>query len=85
MKIRQHIPSYISGLTPKITIFNSIHELLEIEWIKQYKDENLSHFCRDDEGVTLMIENEDGTNFWVLGYILDGNINELDIAKVMEM
>lgn len=83
MKIRQHIPSFVTGADSKEIEFKTVEELLDIDWIKSWAeptDENGRKFYRwsidhcnvsnsYDIRNTLMIEKDEGTWWWVVGYL----------------
>lgn len=71
-KIKQHIPSYVSGFEPEVSSFSSLKELLTIPWIKKYKEvknKAFCEFCYDDS--FLMVIYNRGLNWWVVGRFLD--------------
>ena len=78
MKITQHVPNYISGCDPRVTEFESLEELLEIEWVKQWSTHDMKDlpFWRYSESkgkydIILMAEWKEGDKhtWWVLGYL----------------
>ena len=35
-EIRQHIPNYVEGFTPRTVVFETLEELLAIDWVAQH-------------------------------------------------
>lgn len=82
----QHIPGYVERCAPPFTTaFNSLQELLDAQWVQRYKSwEAFHNFCRSKNGRHLMIENEDGTWWWVVAHVSSDSINELPVARMNE-
>ncbi len=78
-KIHQYRPMFFDGYDNQINEFNSIDELLNIDWVKNFSlgmDEKPNpHFHKysisDDGRPTLMAEFEDGKTWYVIGFIDD--------------
>ena len=39
MEIIQHIPNFISGVRPKKFIVDNINDVLDLDWVKAWKDD----------------------------------------------
>lgn len=81
-KIRQHIPGYFDGFEPQETDFETLEELLEIDWVKDYliwEDQKGLHFVRGDD--SLLVANEDHTWWWCVGHVTPGSIDSLPKCK----
>ena len=83
MKIRQHIPSCCSGVTPNEAEFTTVEELLEIDWVKLAKEDKdfyrFSFSFRDEPDIfsALMLELNEGKFWWVIGYVPFENAKQL--------
>ena len=82
-KITQHRPSYFSGFEIQTFDFNSIEELLEIHFVKNFNAEFNSKFFQysyseySDEPTkkfVLLAEYNEGKEWWVIGYVDDNEI-----------
>ena len=90
IKVLQHIPNFVDCGKPKEVEAKTLKELLEVKWIKDYTNSHfnggdLLTFCRSDSynsKTLLMVENDDGTAWWVVGTVLSGNIDQLPKAKM---
>ncbi len=78
MKIRQRIPNFVDGVTPKQDTFETCEELLNLEWVKNWDtiDSDEIPFWRYSESkhgdeYLLMAEYKNGKNHksWVIGYM----------------
>jgi hypothetical protein len=93
--IIQYRPSYFSGYENAINEFNSLDELLNIEWVDAFKrlpnDQISPSFHQfsinkwsdqNDHKYVLIAEYKEGFEWWVVGYIDDNEIiKELPIWK----
>lgn len=78
--ITQHIPSWAEGFDPKCSDFNSASELLALDWVKVYAQEpNFHRFSLN--GDTLMIERNEGKDWWVVGRISKPSEVDLPVWK----
>lgn len=74
-KIKQYRPAYFSGFENQVNNFNSIDELLNIDWIKnftEYKDFFRLSISLADGFTTehhLMAEYKNGEDWYVVGSI----------------
>lgn len=86
-KVKQRIPNFVeTSMPPKQYEFQTIEELLNIDWIQKYtKWENFARFCRNKYSDLLMIENEDGTWWWVVAYVDKGSIDELPVVQMNKL
>lgn len=64
---QQHIPPFVDVDRPAPIEFDSTQELLNLDVVKRYVDEEFSHFAMSDE--CLMVIRNGGANWWVVGYI----------------
>jgi hypothetical protein len=81
-KIKQYRPSFFSGFENEDIEFNSVEELLAIDWVKNFANESnqpqpkfhqfsiseLEH-PSDELKYLLMAEYKEGTEWYVVGYI----------------
>ena len=82
--IKQHIPNYVSGVDPETVEFNTLSELLDISFVKHWRDWTDRSFhqysvCEESWGTVLMAEYNNGTKWWVVGYLKDTNRVELGL------
>lgn len=77
----QHRPAYFSGFENEESKFNSLEELLNIQWIKNWKDhDNFHRFSISD--YDLMAEFNEGKEWWVIAYLDDiSTLKDLPIWK----
>ncbi len=64
-RIVEHIPNFASGFDPRCIGFDTLEELMEISWVKSWKE--APQFHRFSADTYLMIEREDGYWWWALG------------------
>ncbi len=83
--IRQYRPAYFTGYENEIKEFNSIEELLNIDFVKNFKylsngevDKDFYQYSIGNNGERdiLIAEYKEGYEWWVIGYI-----NENEIIK----
>ena len=70
--IKQHIPNFVSGFDPVTQNFETLEELLDIDFVKQWSGDNDFHqFSIGPYGDRwhLMAEQNNGKRWWVVGYI----------------
>jgi hypothetical protein len=71
--IKQHIPNFVSGFDPVTTEFETLDELLSLDFVKRFNDGDNSfyRFSVNDYStrVHLMAEYDEGRKWWVVGYI----------------
>ena len=69
--IRQHIPNFVSGIGPVSFDFETIDELMSIEFVKQWKSNEFFQFSIAPSGddYHLMCEFKNGTKWYVVGYL----------------
>ena len=69
--IRQHIPNFVSGIGPVSFNFETIDELMSIEFVKQWKSNEFFQFSIAPSGddYHLMCELKNGTKCYVVGYL----------------
>jgi hypothetical protein len=84
-KIRQYRPAFFDGFENQTVEFNSIEELIKIDWVdgctkeiggKYDKKFHQFSICKErgDTESTLMAEYNDGFTWWVVGFIDDEEI-----------
>jgi len=73
--IKQYRPAYFSGYENKTNNFNSLDELLNIEWVKsfsEYKDFfrfSIEIADEREKNHTLLAEYKNGESWYVIGFI----------------
>ncbi len=87
-RIVQHIPPFVDGVPKKEVEFDTLEELLEISWIKQWSQaEEFDKFSisNRDSLTLLMVEftHKQEHQWYVLGYLLH-DIPEMDRIKYPE-
>lgn len=82
--IKRYRPSYFVGFDNETNEFNSLEELLKIDWVNNFKvlgDTNISFHqfsvSKTPYYTVLMAEYIQGTQWWVVGFIEGGD----DIIK----
>ena len=70
MKIRQHIPNFISGVEREIAEYSTLEELREIPFVK-FHTEMKGHYRLAILEDMLINETHEGTHRLVVGYFLD--------------
>lgn len=74
-KIKQHIPSFCSGIENQIDEFSNLEELKNIKWVKECSEiKDFYRFSISDK--YLMVEYNKGYVWYVLGH-LDEHIDWL--------
>lgn len=64
-RIVEHIPNFASGFEPRCVGFDTLEELMEIPWVKSWKE--APQFHRYSADSYLMVEREDGYWWWAIG------------------
>ena len=64
-RIVEHIPNFASGFDPRCVSFDTLEELMEISWVKSWKE--APQFHRYSADSYLMVEREDGHWWWAIG------------------
>jgi len=78
LRITQHVPCFVE-CDPYRGTFDTLKELFEIDWIKQYqKDDNLEFYRFSLSSNILMAEYNKGNKWWVVGYIY-GDLCKIDL------
>jgi hypothetical protein len=88
-RARQHIPKIpeLEGkdIQPQMAQYSNLEQLLELPWVAQWRKQAKFHrFCRSDRGDLLMVENEDGTWWWVVAMVTAGTIKDLPVVQCKE-
>jgi hypothetical protein len=66
--ITQHVLPYIEGVEPKKAEFDSLEQLLEVDWVKSWKDRQGFHRFSVNKN-KLMAEYMQGRLWYVVGFI----------------
>jgi len=80
--IKQHIPNFVSGFDPVIQNFETLEELLDIDFVKYWGvHEDFHQFSIRPYGdrLFLMAEENNGKRWWVVGYITGTVRDELNL------
>lgn len=88
MKIRQHIPGFVTGFEPATLEFETIEQLMSAKWVKRWTaHEGFRNFAisPDDNHPKLMAEFGDNRveKWYVIGF-LEGNWETLDIPPAAD-
>jgi len=87
MTAEQYRPNYFSGFHQEETHFSNTEELLNIDWVKNFADDNEFYrfsLSRDKDKYggkpqhTLMAERKNGFEWWVVAMIRDEDISGID-------
>lgn len=78
----QIIPRFVDREDPpEKAKYCTTDDLLEVDWVKRYtKWKEFNNFCQSKDGKHLMIENKDGTWWWVVAKV-DKNSLDLPVAR----
>jgi hypothetical protein len=71
-EIREHVPQFVEGVTPRRVEFEMLEQLLAIPWVAEFRDlRTTGHlFYRfSKSGGKLMVECDKGDWWWVVGHI----------------
>jgi len=85
MRITQHRPAFCSGFTNEVVEFKTTEELLNIPFVKKFSDKiddtNFYRYSLSAHGYRklLMAEYNEGTIWWVVGYIDDWNLYDFKL------
>ena len=74
----------VPSLIPQMDTLSceTTEELLETDWIQSYKEfEEFNNFCQSKDGNHLMIENNDGTWWWVVARVSKNSL-QLPIVRM---
>ena len=80
--IKQHIPNFVSGFDPVIQNFETLEELLSIDFVKRWScDDDFHQFSIGPYGDRwhLMAEQHNGKRWGVIGYITGIVRDELNL------
>jgi hypothetical protein len=83
--IEQYRPNYVSGYENNKNTFKSIQELLNIDWVSNFKSDKFYQFSMCHKSFhgdqnTLIAEYNNGEEWYVVGFINETDlINELPI------
>jgi hypothetical protein len=67
-KIQRYRPACFSGYDEESASFNSLDELMEIEWIASWKEHTDFYKYSISRNQWLMAEFKEGREWWVIGY-----------------
>ena len=67
--IRQHIPNSVDIGDPKEVDFTTTEELLNIEWVKGFKDNYPDFYMWGISKELLMATYDSGRKWWAVGYL----------------
>jgi len=84
---KQHIPDLpeLKDLKPESSRFGNCSELLDLPWVSRWKEHAKFHrWCKSAEGDILMIENKDGTWWWIIAYVPQGAISGLPTVRCVQ-
>ena len=81
--IKQHIPNFVSGVDPETVEFQTLDELLDISFVKIWKDKNFYQYSVSEDrwGTILMAEYNSGIKWWVVGNIKGTTREELGLPE----
>lgn len=84
--IKKYLPQYVEvdgELRAETLTVNNIKELLELEWIKQFQVPPYEDgiICRDFHGAVIWIENSDGTFWWPIATVDEGDVSDLPVLR----
>lgn len=81
----EHIPRFVdTDREPEECEYDTTEELLEVEWVKSYTEcDEFNNFCQSKDGRILMIENKDGTWWWVVAHVTKNSLN-LPVARMVK-
>ncbi len=81
MLVAQYIPSFATGIEPYINKFNSLDELLNIEWINRHtRNPDFYKFSISKPDNLFMVEHDEGYRWFVIGKLYDIN-SSLELPK----
>lgn len=70
MKVKQHIPSFVSGITPLRTEVSSLEELLALPWVEQWTGEDgFDHWAQSPYGEHILLMAIMKDKHWVVAYL----------------
>ena len=76
MKIKENIPGFVDGASPRQADFNTKEELLELDFVKSWsRGKGFHRFSLTDYGAgfkLLMAEFDGGKRWYVVGFIYPG-------------
>lgn len=87
-RLKQRFPNFFSGFTPKEYEFDTVAELMELPFVKQWVSKNnffkLSKSRMDSSQQILMCELNEGKDFWAIGWLYNSYDLELPVfSKVI--
>jgi len=83
IKARKHRPNFVDSSTEiESCEVESTEQLLDVDWLKKYAEWDEYHnFCQSKDGKLLMIENEDGSWWWVAAHLTAGK-TDLPVVRM---
>jgi hypothetical protein len=81
--IKQHRPNFFSGFENKIKSFETLEELLAIDFVQNFANQdNFHQFSVEEIGNMLMAEYDGGATWYVVGYFSnDVSVSGGDIVR----
>jgi proteasome lid subunit RPN8/RPN11 len=67
--IKQHLPKYVDGIDKAESDFNTTEDLLELDWVKRYKDSDPTFYMWGISKELLMATYNVGKSWRTVGYI----------------
>ena len=71
MKVDRYLPACFSGYPEEHAHFNSLDELLKIEWIVSFKEQKEFYQYSISREQWLIAEFKEGREWWVIAYFPD--------------
>lgn len=81
MRIRQYLPGYVTGIKPATIEFATLDELLKIPFVQSWKKGNPKFHRYSLHDDMLMVEENAGKTWWVLGFIEGAAPGDLDLPE----
>lgn len=81
----QHVPNFVDTDHRRTADFNSVGELLSVDWVKSYLEwEQAEQFAKSRHGDLLMITNNSHTWWWCVARVPEGSIDILPECEYNE-
>jgi len=71
IQINRYIPAMCSGLSTQVIVIDDVSQLREASWIKSWMDKDGFHRLSVADNNSLMVECNNGEDFYVIGTITD--------------
>jgi hypothetical protein len=81
----EHIPNWVDRVEPpEERKYYTTDDLLEADWVKSYAEcDEFNNFCQSKDGRSLMIENQDGTWWWVVAHVTKDSL-DLPVVRMVQ-